>query len=852
MKPTCRSARFVQLVYALFVGSVLVLPQWLAEQPAAARPNIRDAFFDVYPAAVGSRLDALPSNAEHCGVCHFDFNGGGTRNPYGAEVEDALANFPGNPAGRRSAVESIETNDADGDGFSALVEVLETGLYANTPTFPGLTLANVGSTSNIPLAEIEAYLTPVVGGDTTPPDVVVLAPDGGETLTANAGVTLSWTATDANTIVAVAIDLSLDDGVTFVPLALGLPNTGTFQWFPANRPSSLARVRVRATDSALNEGSDESDAAFGIVSPAGGIAPTTLRDFDQPGTQPLEGGVPLNDPVTCAACHGGYDAAVEPYQNWNGSLMAQASRDPLFEACLAIANQDAPDSGDLCLRCHIPAGWLAGRSVPTSGIQMLAADRHGVSCDLCHRLVDPVYDPLSNPIEDAGILAALSNPATEFGNGMYTVDPSGARRGPFVDAALGHPIIVSPFHREAALCGTCHDVSNPAFENDGGGLFVLNALDAPPTNFSPAHLMPIERTYSEWLHSEYNSPQGVFAPEFGGNKDYVASCQDCHMRDVTGVGCNLAGAPVRSDLPLHDLTGGSAWLPAILDQLFPGEVDPAAGEAAAARARYMLQNAALLEASQDGDSLAVRVTNNSGHKLPTGYPEGRRVWLNVRFYDAQQALVGESGTYQAATGDLMTDPELRIYEAKPGLDEFTAPLVGAEPGPSFHFVLNNKIFKDTRIPPRGFTNAAFASFGGAPIGAAYADGQHWDDASYAIPAGAASAEVRLYYQSTSREYVEFLRDENTTNSAGQTLYDLWAANDRSPPEQMALVTVPVVPRRPGDTDGDGDIDLSDLGVLLAAYGACEGDPGYVADADFDASGCVDLSDLGVLLSAYGT
>ncbi len=57
---------------------------------------------------------------------------------------------------------------------------------------------------------------------------------------------------------------------------------------------------------------------------------------------------------------------------------------------------------------------------------------------------------------------------------------------------------------------------------------------------------------------------------------------------------------------------------------------------------------------------------------------------------------------------------------------------------------------------------------------------------------------------------------------------------------------------PGDVDGDGDVDQADLGLLLAAYGACVGDPNWNSDADFDASGCVDQADLGVLLSNYGT
>jgi len=56
---------------------------------------------------------------------------------------------------------------------------------------------------------------------------------------------------------------------------------------------------------------------------------------------------------------------------------------------------------------------------------------------------------------------------------------------------------------------------------------------------------------------------------------------------------------------------------------------------------------------------------------------------------------------------------------------------------------------------------------------------------------------------------------------------------------------------PGDVDGDGDVDLSDLAALLPAYGTCEGDPPYNPAADFDGDGCVDLADLSTLLANYG-
>jgi len=59
------------------------------------------------------------------------------------------------------------------------------------------------------------------------------------------------------------------------------------------------------------------------------------------------------------------------------------------------------------------------------------------------------------------------------------------------------------------------------------------------------------------------------------------------------------------------------------------------------------------------------------------------------------------------------------------------------------------------------------------------------------------------------------------------------------------------PIRIGDIDRDGDIDLSDLAALLAAYNACSGDPLYEPAADLDNSGCVDLGDLAKLLSDYG-
>ena len=75
-------------------------------------------------------------------------------------------------------------------------------------------------------------------------------------------------------------------------------------------------------------------------------------------------------------------------------------------------------------------------------------------------------------------------------------------------------------------------------------------------------------------------------------------------------------------------------------------------------------------------------------------------------------------------------------------------------------------------------------------------------------------------------------------------------HDLALPVSAVLLAVESPPQ-PGDVDGDGDVDLADLQLLLAAYGASTGDPNYNADADFDDDGDVDLADLQFLLSNYG-
>ncbi len=548
-------------------------------------------------------------------------------------------------------------------------------------------------------------------------------------------------------------------------------------------------------------------------------APSTIEDVFFPGSQEGESGR-FESPDRCRRCHGEYDMEVEPFFNWSGSMMAQATRDPMYEAGLAITNQDVPGGGDLCIRCHSPEGWLQGRSIPTDGSALTEDDREGIHCDVCHRMVKP-FSPGTNPFpqdpiytadtwpSDNSYLESIDSPAPLSGNGMYMIDSDRAKRGPIIDSEADHDYFYSPFHRESALCGTCHDVSNPLFNRQTDGSYAPNAFAYAAPSINPYDLFPLDRTYSEWLMSEYNTPTGVFAPQFGGNKSYVYTCQDCHMKDISGVSADRRDARFHTDLPLHDMTGGNTFIPGIIAELYDSEVDATALDSGVERARNLLQLAATMDLTindmEDYLSLTVRVTNQCGHKLPAGFPEGRRIWIHVVAADVAGSVIFESGHYDYQTGILTPDAAAKIYEIKPGLDPLMAGITALPEGPSYHFLLNNRIFSDNRIPPRGFTNEAYAYIQSSPVGYSYANGQYWDDTHYTLPISTDSIKVTLFYQTTSKEFIEFLRDENVSNEAGNIMYNLWDTHGKSAPEIMNHISTSAIQ----DSDGDGIRDSRD-------------------------------------------
>ena len=563
--------------------------------------------------------------------------------------------------------------------------------------------------------------------------------------------------------------------------------------------------------------------------------PTTLEDFFLPGTQPDTLNHSFSDSNNCQACHTVPEHDWDPYEGWVSSMMGQAARDPLFYACLDIANQDVAFVGDLCIRCHAPQGWLSGRSEPVDGSALTGSDFNGVGCNFCHRMVDPenfdnpnptpavdrdVFDGI--PGTNDGIDAVAPNPHT----GAYVVDFFDRRRGPF---DLGpnffyHDWELSPYHSNSAMCATCHDVSNPAFSAQPDGTYALNDLDTAHPTADKYDMFPVERTYSEWLMSDFAAAPIDLGGRFGGANPLVSSCQDCHMPDQNANACRLDETP-RPNMPQHAFNGGNNWVLKAVRSLYPDSETFLTEELvddSIARAEYMLENASDMELSEDGTELTVRVVNQTGHKLPTGYPEGRRMWVNVKFFDATDNMILEHGAYDDTTAELTTG-DTKVYEAKLGIDAAVAALTGLPEGEGFHFAANNMWVKDNRIPPRGFTNANFESVQAAPVNYSYPDGQYWDDTAYSIPKGAAYAEVRVYFQLVSKEYITFLRDANHESvgdpenpSSGEIAYEQWELHGKSPKVEMDFATIEFNGVCIPDFNNDGELDFFDLSAFLMA------------------------------------
>jgi hypothetical protein len=177
-------------------------------------------------------------------------------------------------------------------------------------------------------------------------------------------------------------------------------------------------------------------------------------------------------------------------------------------------------------------------------------------------------------------------------------------------------------------------------------------------------------------------------------------------------------------------------------------------------------------------------------------------------------------------------------------------------------------YKDNRIPPKGFRINEAAARLCEPVWHGSSDANFFSVAEYAggydehtllLPSGCDRFEVRLYYQTTSREYVEFLRDEINGTAVslsspgvsgdpayliqsdpwfaelkawGNTIWELWQENNDLPGAAPVLMSSAVMQLNVSDDDND-DIpaywEIKYFGGPTNAVGHADSDNDGISD-----------------------
>jgi hypothetical protein len=486
---------------------------------------------------------------------------------------------------------------------------------------------------------------------------------------------------------------------------------------------------------------------------------------------PTEQGELFSASGACASCHSNLvdeaDNDVSMDVDWRGAMMANAARDPYWQASVRLQVLDYPHLKavieEKCATCHTPMAHVtamsAGEESPLLNGGFLQDDHEhhtlaidGVSCTLCHQ------------IEEKNLRTA------ESFSGNFSVDverPMGERLiyGPFPPAEEPAAVMqdVSGFRpveglqtARSELCASCHTLYTPYVDADG----------------EIAGTFPEQVPYLEWQHSTYAETQ---------------ACQDCHMPPAEGEVplASIGGGPPRSPFGRHLFIGGNTYVLKLLrafgaemgatasSEHFQRKIDQTLDQLQNRAATLTIDEAAL---SDDQLTLAVTTENRTGHKLPTGFPS-RRAWLHVSVRDADGGLVFESGavnadgsivgnsndvdagTYEPHYAEIDSREQVQIYEAI---------LQDVEENVTTGLLAASGYAKDNRLLPAGFDKANagkdFAVYGRALDDEGFAGGG--DTLRYVISLEGApqplAVTVELLFQSISYRWAENMRGYDAT------------------------------------------------------------------------------------------
>ncbi|MGH9348145.1 MAG: hypothetical protein ACRD26_12880 [Vicinamibacterales bacterium] len=468
----------------------------------------------------------------------------------------------------------------------------------------------------------------------------------------------------------------------------------------------------------------------------------------------------------CLACHNGLTTPagedVSIGVSWRASIMANASRDPYWQAGVRREVMDHPSAAreieDECAICHMPMSRTTARAAGRHGEifahlpigagrseeDRLAAD--GVSCTMCHQI-----GPERLGTRDSFTGAFVISPPTPAGErrmfGPFEID---AARASVMRSATAMTPAEAPHIRDSELCATCHTLYTQALGPKGE---VLGEL-------------PEQVPYLEWRHSAFRTER---------------SCQSCHMPPVAApTRISSVLGDLREGLGRHTFLGGNFFMLRMLNryrselgvEALPQELE-AAARTTIAQLQQDTATVSIAPASSEPGQLALDVTvrNLTGHKLPTAYPS-RRAWLHVTVRDRDDQVVFRSGAIEPSGlirgndndadaarvephyTEIRSDDEVQIYESvmHDVNGRITTGLLQA-----------TGYAKDNRLLPRGFDKAT-APADIAVIGEAIRDADfagETDRVRYVVSTagrtGPFRVDVELRYQPISFRWAQNLR-----------------------------------------------------------------------------------------------
>lgn len=477
----------------------------------------------------------------------------------------------------------------------------------------------------------------------------------------------------------------------------------------------------------------------------------------------------------CATCHNNIkdssniDVSIE--SDWAGTMMANASKDPLWRAKVASELGRNPHLEDVindkCTKCHAPmANYEAHHISETPKVfddGFLNPENphfdealNGVSCALCHQI------DATNLGELDGFSGHYNINQNREIYGQYT----GVNPTPMLNNVNYTPMYAQHMN-ESKMCASCHNLKTPYVDANGDVL-----TTTPESEF------PEQMPYSEWEHSEFATAQSL------------QSCQDCHMQRADGVVIsnrpNNGSLPARDNFKRHNFVGGNELMLDILNQNKTAlGVNPNANfEKILTQTQTLKENAAsiALSSSSVGNTLSINVSinSNAGHKLPTSFPS-RRAFVHLTLFDANNNILFESGKVNAdgsivgADGDANAssyEPHHDVINAENQVQIYEAVMQNSDNEVTHTLLRAASYVKDNRITPRGFDKTTAPS-DIAVVGSASSDTDFIggsDSVTYELSTTAfgsqtpARVEVELLYQTVSYPFARDLFEDNTPES----------------------------------------------------------------------------------------